>query len=82
MSIGATTPATRWESYGTFPVIYDTRRPKAIMTNEDGNVTLVDESGNSVTFTLLGGVVYQLRPAQITSTAIQGGVGPVHALFD
>jgi len=80
--ITQTTPATVWESYTSFPQVYSKRFPKAIMVNEDGIVVLEDSTGNQVSFTLVGGVVYQLRPTQIVSTAIQSGVGPVIALFD
>lgn len=85
LGVGRTTPATRWDSYSSFPVDFrpkGTKLPKAIMVNEDGVVTLEDDIGNQVAFTLLGGVVYQLRPSQIISTAIQSGTGPVIALFD
>lgn len=52
------------------------------MINEDGVVTLEDSVGTQVAFTLIGGVVYQLRPSVIVSTAIGGGAGPVIGLFD
>jgi hypothetical protein len=80
--ITQTTPATRWESYTSFPRIFNKRFPKAIMVNADGVVTLEDSEGNQVSFTLVGGVVYQLRPTSIVSTAIAGGAGPVIGLFD
>jgi hypothetical protein len=82
MGITGTTPATRWESYSSFPKVFDTKTPKAIMVNEEGNVVMEDQEGNSVTFTLAAGIPIQLRPSRITSTAIQGGAGPVIALFD
>ena len=81
--IHSTTPATRWASYNSpSNVQFDSRVPKAIMVNEDGVVTLEDSEGTQVAFALNGGVVYQLRPAAIVSTGIQGGAGPVIALFD
>ena len=85
VGVGSTTPATRWTSHTSFPVDFTpkgTKMPKAIMVNEDGVVTLEDDTGNQVAFTLLGGVVYQLRPSRIISTAIQSGTGPVIALSD
>jgi hypothetical protein len=82
MGITGTTPATRWESYGTFPKVFTLKTPKAIMVNEEGIVTMLDQEGNSVAFFLAAGIPIQLRPSQITSTAIQGGAGPVIALFD
>ena len=80
--ISQTTPATLWESYasGALPQDFsgESRRPKAIMINDAGNVVLEDANGNQVTFTLAIGVPIQLRPAIIVSTTATA----VIALFD
>jgi len=78
--VSQTTPATRWVHYTAgFPIVFTGRVPKAIMLNDAGNVTLLDQDGNSVTFTPAVGVPIQLRPSQIVSTTAAGGV---IALFD
>lgn len=80
VKVSQTTPATRWIHYTSgFPIIFKSRFPKAIMLNDAGNVTLLDQDGNSVTFTPAIGVPVQLRPSRIVSTTAPGGV---IALFD
>ena len=54
------------------------KEPKAILTNEAQNITLIGADGVSVTFTLAVGVPIQLRPSEINT--ISGA--SVIALFD
>ena len=77
----STTSASKWKHYTAgFPIIFTTgERPKAIFLNDAGNVTLVGEDGNQVTFVPAIGIPIQVRPKAITSTSAPGGV---IALFD
>lgn len=81
LSVTSTTPATRWKSYltGAMPIIFANGRfPKALFSNDSQTVTLLDATGESVSFVMAAGVPIQVRPVRIVS--ISGA--SIIALFD
>ena len=44
-------------------------RPRAIMVNVAGNLAMVDNKGNTVTFAVAAGIIYPLRPLIVKSSA-------------
>jgi hypothetical protein len=58
-----------------------TKKPKALYFSAAGDVALVGDDNNSVTFTVIAGQTLNVRPSKVKSTGTTVAAGKIVALY-